>query len=196
MAKEVREEEMILGCVRGSREAQRALYDHYSPRLFGICLMYATDQMDAEDTLHDGFMKIFAGIGQYEGKGSFEGWMRRIIVNTALEKYRRGKRLQSIMEEVRYEQDRSEEQIISSLTAGEIMEAVMELPPRYRISFLLYSIEGYSHKEIAERLGISEGTSKSNLSRARSILQGRLRAYYEESLRVSESEPSIIPMTR
>jgi RNA polymerase sigma factor (sigma-70 family) len=189
---QVLQKEIIAGCIRGDRRSQRQLYERYSSRLYGICLMYTTDPMEAEDTLHDGFMKIFSSIGQYKGEGSFEGWMRRIMVNTSLEKYRRGKRLQTIMDAFRYEGSDVTEHILDELTAKEIMDAVMELSPQYRVSFLLYAVEGYSHKEIAEQLGISEGTSKSNLSRARGILQDRLRRYYADH----GSSASVIPMIR
>jgi RNA polymerase sigma-70 factor (ECF subfamily) len=136
--------------------------------------------MDAEDTLHDGFMKVFNNIKQYKGDGPFEGWMRRIMVNTALEKYRRDQKLSVITEQIRYESSDSIEHILEEIASEEIMEVVHGLTPQYRMTFLLYAIEGYNHKEIAEKLNITEGTSKSNLSRARVILQERLREHYTE----------------
>ncbi len=173
-------DELMEGCVRGERSAQRRLYELYAPKMFGVCLAYSPDRMEAEDTLHDGFMKVFTNISQYKGEGSPEGWIRRIMVNTALEKYRRSQRLQAITDQVRYESSPGIEHILEQIAAQEIMDAVLELSPQYRIVFMLYGVEGYSHKEIAEQLGISEGTSKSNLSRARSILQERLKELYHE----------------
>jgi RNA polymerase sigma factor (sigma-70 family) len=168
-------EELMAGCARGERAAQRRLYELYSSRMFGVCLAYSSDRMEAEDTLHDGFMKVFSNASQYKGDGSPEGWIRRIMVNTALEKYRRSQRLQAITDQMRYESTFGTEHILEQIAAKEIMEAVMDLTPQYRVVFLLYAVEGYSHKEIAEQLDISEGTSKSNLSRGRNILQERLR---------------------
>lgn len=184
--------EMIEGCARNDKRAQKRLYETFSDKLFGICLTYSHDRSEAEDTLHDGFMKIFANIKQYKGEGPFEGWMRRIIVNTALEKYRRTHKLQAITEQIRNTSAVSIEHIIEDISATEIMEAVQALSPQYRIVFLLYAVEGYSHKEISSMLEISEGTSKSNLSRARAILQERLKHTYSQT----PKEALIIPIVQ
>ncbi len=168
------------------------LYEMYAPKLFAVCLAYSPDRLDAEDTLHDGFMKIYSNINHYKNEGSFEGWMRRIIVNTALEKYRRSTKMVSITEQIRKESETSIEHILEDIGAREIMEVVQGLTPHYRMCFLLYAVEGYSHKEISRMMGITEGTSKSNLSRARVILQERLKEHYAKR---SEMK-IIIPMVK
>jgi RNA polymerase sigma factor (sigma-70 family) len=183
---------MIEGCKRSDPRWQKVLYETFSARLFGVCLAYSSDHAEAEDTLHDGFMKIFTSIGQFQGEGSFEGWMRRIMVNTALEKYRRAHRMMAIAENIRHQATVSVEHILEEISAGEIMEAVQSLSPQYRMVFLLYAVEGYNHKEIGQQLGISEGTSKSNLSRARAILQERLKHTYDHMNR----ETVIIPISQ
>jgi len=183
-------QQIIEQCARNDSRAQRRLYDLFAPKLFTVCLSYSRDRMDAEDTLHDGFMKIFNNIKQYKGAGPFEGWMRRIMVNTALEKYRRDQKLTVISEQIRYESAESVEHILEEIASEEIMKVVQGLTPQYRMTFLLYAVEGYNHKEIAEKLNITEGTSKSNLSRARNILQERLKEHYTEQSR----ERKIIPI--
>lgn len=142
--------------------------------MYGVCLRYAKDRADAEDILQEGFVRVFTKISQFESKGSFEGWMRRIMVNTALEKFRKNDRLYPVEEIAVYESAEMVEETISSITADELMQMIQELPPRYKLVFNLYAIEGYSHQEIGEMMSITEGTSKSNLSRARMILQKRV----------------------
>lgn len=142
--------------------------------MYGICLRYSKDATEAEDNLQEGFVKVFTKIGQYSFNGSFEGWMRRVIVNTALEKYRKKNHLYPVEDITVYESVTWTDDVVEEISAKELMNVIQELPPRYRMVFNLYAIEGYSHKEIAEEMGISEGTSKSNLSRARAILQKRV----------------------
>jgi RNA polymerase sigma-70 factor (ECF subfamily) len=142
--------------------------------MYGVCLRYARDSADAEDILQEGFVRVFTKIKQFEFKGSFEGWMRRIMVNTALEKFRKHDRLYPVEEMSVYESTEWVEETISSITADELMKMIQELPPRYKMVFNLYAIEGYSHLEIGAMMNISEGTSKSNLSRARVILQKKV----------------------
>lgn len=182
--------EMIEGCLKNDRNAQKLVYETFSAKLFGVCLSYSYDRTEAEDTLHDGFIKIFSNIRQYKGDGSFEGWMRKIMVNTALEKYRRNHKRMAIADQIRSISEESIDHILDDISATEIMEEVMRLTPQYRMVFLLYAVEGYSHKEIGNMLNISEGTSKSNLSRARAILQERLKHIYENS----HEEGLILPM--
>ena len=151
--------------------------------MYGICLRYTNSSDDAQDVLHEGFLKIFDKIGQFQSRGSFEGWMRRIMVNTALEKFRNQYRHVSIQDNsIELESDTGED-VNDSLTAKELMKFIQELSPQYRIVFNLYAIEGYSHKEISHMLDISEGTSKSNLSRARTILQDKIKLHYREIVR-------------
>ena len=154
------------------------MYRQYSSVLYGMCLKYAPNQMEAEDNLQDAFITIFQRIGQYQGKGSFEGWMKRIAINTVLQKYRQ-KRLYDLPAD-----DLIEEKLDEDLDDGSatlplpfLLSIIQELPERYRLVFNLYVLDGHTHKEIAELLGISDGTSKSNLARARQLLQQKINAF-------------------
>jgi RNA polymerase sigma factor (sigma-70 family) len=167
-------EQLISACKLGKRDAQSKLYHLYAPKLFGVSLRYSRDATEAEDTLHEAFINIFSKIGQYSGKGSFEGWMRRIVVNIALEKYRNRYRIQTVEDVGIYDSRTINDDVYDSLNVEQLMKLVQELPPRYKMVFNLYAIEGYTHKEIGEIMGIDEGTSKSNLSRARKILQDKI----------------------
>jgi RNA polymerase sigma factor (sigma-70 family) len=177
-------ENIIEGCRRKKPQAQRMLYEMLSSRMYGVCLRYAGSKEDAQDILHEGFLKIFEKIGQFEGRGSFEGWVRKIMVNTALEKFRNQYKLIRIQDDIKEVDTSGSEDINENITASELLLMIRDLTPQYRMVFNLYAIEGYSHKEIAEKLNISEGTSKSNLSRARTILQEKVKHYYKQSLRV------------
>jgi RNA polymerase sigma-70 factor (ECF subfamily) len=149
--------------------------------MYGVCLRYARDSAEAEDIMQEGFVRVFNKIGQFEFKGSFEGWMRRIMVNTALEKFRKQERLYPVEEMKIFEATEWVEETISSITAEDLLRIIQQLPPRYRMVFNLFAIEGYSHVEIGEMMNISEGTSKSNLSRARVILQKSVTDYFGEA---------------
>jgi len=149
--------------------------------MYGVCLRYCGSRDDAQDILHEGFLKIFEKIRQFEFRGSFEGWIRRIMVNTALERYRNQNKFVSIRDDSIEDYEKPEDFDISEdITAKELMEMIEDLSPQYRMVFNMYAIEGYSHKEIAELLGITEGTSKSNLSRARVILQEKIKEFYKQ----------------
>ncbi len=165
-------DELIKRCKEHNRKAQEELYRKYSGVLFGMCLKYSRNKTEAEDNLHDSFMTIFDKIGQYNSKGSFEGWMKRITVNTVLQKYRKERHLdlvtENMGEEVNLETDNA------SISLSRLLEYIQELPNRYRLTFNLYVLDGYSHKEISEMLGTSTGTSKSNLARARMILKSKI----------------------
>lgn len=172
---------VIKGCQEKKPEAQRALYDMFKAKMFGICLRYAGNYDDAQDILQEGFIKVFDKIHQFRFSGAFEGWIRRIMVNTALEKYRlhyshipADENLNNIEKET--------SEIGSDIDADILVRVVQELTPKYRIVFNLYAIEGMSHKEISKMLKISEGTSKSNLSRARAILQEKVSKLYIKSV--------------
>ncbi len=171
-------DDIIKGCKSGSREMQGKLYRMYASRLFGICMYYSKDQTEAEDILHDGFMKIFRHIGQYEGKGSFEGWMKRIMINTALEKLRKQNILIPVGDIYEFREEISEETLLPDISEKDLLKLIRSLTPQYRLVFNLFVIEGYSHKEISEMLHISVGTSKSNLARARMALQDKLKKEY------------------
>jgi RNA polymerase sigma factor (sigma-70 family) len=168
------EEAIIRGCLKGDLKAQRKLYEAYSGKFLALCCRYVKDRDLAEDVMIEGFMKIFEKLSQFEQKGSLEGWMRKVMVNQALLTLRKNRHLAM---EVNY--DGQQEGMGSyaapvDLEAEDLMKLVHELPVGYRTVFNLYAIEGYSHKEIQELLGITESTSKSQLSRARALLQQKL----------------------
>jgi RNA polymerase sigma factor (sigma-70 family) len=167
-------EEIVKGCIAGRPEAQEALYKKYSGKLFGTSLRYTKDYSSAEDVMQEGFIKILNNISSFKGTGSLEGWMRRIIINTALEKYRKQFQLYSISDINENEESLKYNHILSEIAAKDLIKLIQDLPAAYKLVFNLYAIDGYSHKEIADMLSISEGTSKSNLSRARKLLQAKL----------------------
>ena len=171
-----KEKDIIDGCLSGNRRDQELLYRRYSPKLYAVCLQYSGNTEEARDVLQEGFIKIFENLSHYGHEGSFEGWMRRIIVNTALEKYRNRYYLSRVddIDEVDEPAAGPDTSDFAGLEAYDLLNMIMELTPKYRMVFNLYAIEGYSHKEIGSMLNISEGTSKSNLSRARDILQKKV----------------------
>ena len=173
---------LLKGCKRGRPKSQEALYQRFASAMYGICLQYASNEEDAQDILQDGFIKVFAKLEQVKNPVAFPGWIRRLMINTALEKYRSQVILQRV-EDVKGEvHDESENRIFSELTCEELVVLIQTLTPKYRLVFNLYAIEGYSHKEISEELGISVGTSKSNLSRARAILQEKIKNIYGSAI--------------
>lgn len=165
-------EKLIQKCKKQDIKAQEELYRLYAQRLFGVCLKYSTNYQQAEDNLQDGFLTILKKISQYQDKGSFEGWMKRIIINTALQKHRKEKYLDIINEDLLEEQEIEIDE--EDLPVDFLLKLIQELPPRYREVFNLYVLDGYSHKEISALLNISQGSSKSNLARARGILKERI----------------------
>lgn len=157
---------------RQDPKAQTRLYEKFSSKMLAVCTRYVGDKMEAEDVMIDGFMRVFDKIDQFTFQGSFEGWVRRIMVNEAL-MYVRSKKM--IIVDLEYAtEETSDSSFSTDLEAADLMKIIEELPVGYRTVFNLYAIEGYNHLEIAEMLGISEGTSKSQLSRARAILQAKL----------------------
>lgn len=171
------EQELIDGCVAGNHRAQEALYKKYASKMFGVCLRYSSSRMEAEDTLHEGFMTVFETLERFESRGSFEGWVRRIMINTALKKYKR-ERVYQLMD---FNADVSDESASESdfsplqkMQTDDLVKMIQKLAPGYRNIFNLYAIEGYNHREIGEVLGISEGTSKSQMARARALLQAMI----------------------
>ncbi|MBN8653064.1 MAG: RNA polymerase sigma factor [Cytophagales bacterium] len=167
--------ELIEGCRRNDRQAQKRLYDRYASKLYALCCRYIKDKMEAEDVWITAFTKILNKIDQYTGEGNFEGWMRKIVVNESLSYLRKHKNmyLETDIEAADYEPDY--QNLEAHLEAEDLMKMIEALPAGYRIVFNLYAIDGYSHKEIAEQLNISENTSKSQLSRARVALQKSLQ---------------------
>jgi RNA polymerase sigma factor (sigma-70 family) len=165
------EQELISACLESNGKAQEFLYNKYSRVMFGICLRYSNTYDEAKDILQDGFIKVFTKLGQFGFQGSFEGWMKRIFVNTALEYYRSQKN-HMYHDDVENAFDLPHhDYTIDKISKAEIIAIIQGMAPGYRNVLNLYIIEGYSHAEIAEMLMISEGTSKSQLSRARVILQ-------------------------
>ncbi|MGB7392950.1 MAG: sigma-70 family RNA polymerase sigma factor [Pricia sp.] len=171
-------EELIENCKQGNRRAQEQLYREFSPVLFGVCLKYSRNKAEAEDNLHDSFMTIFDKIGQYKAKGSFEGWAKRITVNTVLQKYRKEKPMKLVTDNYGAEDDSvvedASEPGYADIGLDTLLRYIQELPNKYRLTFNLYVLDGYSHNEIGELLGTSPGTSKSNLARARAILKDKI----------------------
>jgi len=165
-------EKLINKCKRKDKKAQSEIYQLYTGKLFALCLKYSRNYQEAQDNLQNGFITIFDKIEQYNFKGSFEGWLKRIIINTALQTYREKNVLNLVTEEIPDEVtvEIDEEQISLEF----LLKLIQELPNRYRLVFNLYVLDGYPHKEVASMLNISEGTSKSNLSRARLILRDKI----------------------
>lgn len=172
-----KEDELIKGCLKRDRASQQKLYDLYSRKMYGICLRYVRDPMEAEDILVSAFTKVFEKIDQFKGEGSFEGWLRRIIVNDALTSLRRSRNMYVETDLERADLEPDYENLSDHLEAEDLMNMIQQLPPGYRVVFNMYAIDGYSHKEIADQLGINENTSKSQLSRARVYLQKMLQDY-------------------
>lgn len=173
----IQEEELIRACRKGDVRAYRQLYDRFAPKMFAVCCRYLKNRADAEDVLVMAFTKIFERFNQYRGDGSLEGWIRRIVVNEALTFLRKNRSLyiEANLEEA--DREPGYQQLADRLEEEDLLRMIGELPAGYRMVFNLYVIEGYSHQEIAEKLGISENTSKSQLSRARAYLQKMLTDY-------------------
>jgi len=167
-------EQLIKDCQDNSIKAQEQLYRLFAPKLFAVCLKYSRNRADAEDNLQDGFLLIFRKIGQYRFQGSFEGWAKRVMVNNVLQKYRTEGIFEIVSENLPDTPDVEIE--AEDISMDYLMKIIQELPDRYRMVFNLYVIDGYSHKEIAEMLSITDGTSKSNLARARMILKEKIDA--------------------
>jgi RNA polymerase sigma factor (sigma-70 family) len=165
------EEQLIKECLSGNVIAQKELYERFSRKMMGVCMRYSDSYEEAQDVLQDGFVKVFEKLGTFRGNGSFEGWVRKIFVNTALDAYRRNKqnRESQDIEDVGYSLA-SPDDTASDLNVQELLKLLQKIPAGYRMVFNLYAIEGYSHKEIAEQMNISESTSKSQFSRARAYL--------------------------
>ncbi|WP_160070158.1 RNA polymerase sigma factor [Sphingobacterium bovisgrunnientis] len=162
------------GCCAQDKKAQALFYNFFSKKMFVVCLRYAQTTLEAEDILQNGFIKVFTKYHLYDGKGSLEGWVKRIMVNTAIESYRQSKDKFTDSIEEQHENTMHSYFTSDNTSYKDLLKIIKELPLGYRTVFNLYAIEGYSHKEIAEMLQISEGNSKSQLSRARQVLQQKL----------------------
>ncbi len=174
------ESDLINGCLQGDRRMQEELYRRFSPRMYAVCLRYAGSAEEAEDILQEGFIKVFKKMESYRGDGSFEGWIRRIFVNTAIEHFRRKRYLQPVTEKEENTLEGNYLSVLDELAERDILALVQQLSPGYRTVFNMYVVEGYTHKEIGDIMGISEGTSKSQLSRAKVILQEMVKKFLEE----------------
>jgi RNA polymerase sigma factor (sigma-70 family) len=175
----ISESDLLEGCRRGDRKMQQELYNRFAPKMYGVCLRYASNAEEAEDILQEGFIKIFNKINSYRGEGSFEGWIRRIFVNTAIEHFRKKTYMQPITETEENTVEGKYLSVLDSLAEKDIIQLIQQLSPGYRTVFNMYVVEGYTHKQIADLLGISEGTSKSQLSRAKLILQDLVKTFIE-----------------
>ena len=185
------EKEIIKGCIKGDRCAQDMLYDLFSGKMFAVCLRYSRTREEAEDTFQEGFMKVYENIKKYRFDGSFEGWVRKIIVNTALEKFRKQTKMGVVVNIDDYTHSSNSylitDDIINNIEANEMLMLVQKLPHYCRIVFNLYVFEGLKHKEIAKELGIAEGTSKSHLSDARNILKRIINNINKPVLKLSHN---------
>ena len=175
---------LIKNCINQDAEAQSQLYKQYASKLFSLCLKYSKNYAEAEDNLHDAFITIFSKLEQYNNKGSFEGWLKRIAINTSLQRYREDVGVYDIVNEGNIE-DVSLDINDEDLHLDFLLKIIQELPDRYRLVFNLYILDGYSHVEISELIDISIGTSKSNLARARLILKEKIENYRASSKSLS-----------
>ncbi|MGN6248164.1 MAG: RNA polymerase sigma factor [Ginsengibacter sp.] len=165
------ESDLIKGCIEGNPEMQKLLYDLYSSKMYGVCLRYAENVEDANDVMQEGFIKVYRSLPKFRAEGSFEGWIRRIFVNTSIEHYRKKTKKYNITEVQENTIEDNELSALDSLATKDILNIINELSPGYKQVFNMHVVEGYSHKEIAEILGITEGTSKSQLARAKGVLK-------------------------
>ena len=167
-------DDLIKACIKQDRQAQEALYNLYKKTLFVLCLKYCANETEAEDNLHNSFIEIFTNIINFDNKGSFEGWMKRITINKAIDSYKKKYQLVPIKGDLAQDTIIDEDEV--AFTLDYILELVQELPHQYRLVFSLYELDDYSHQEIAKMLSISENTSKSNLHRAKVILKEKINS--------------------
>ncbi len=170
---------MIEACQNGDEQALKGLYDNYSAKMYAICLRYMGNQDDAKDALQEGFIKIYKNISKYAFTGSFEGWLKRIFINTSIEQIRKRKYHRNIEDLGIEKPGFAREMQVDTLDSKKILRLVQELPQGYRTVFNMYCVDGYSHKEIAEHLGVSESTSKTQLFKARKMLQEWLKHWFK-----------------
>ncbi len=168
-------DQLIKGCKKQNLKAQSELYTTYKDVLYTLCLKYCKNTEEAEDNLQDAFISIFSNITKYKGKGSFEGWIKRITINKAIDKYKKIKPISISINDDILKDTTIETEILDSIPLEDILKYIQELPAQYRMVFNLYELDAYSHKEISDLLGISINTSKSNLHRAKSILKQKLQ---------------------
>ena len=170
------ETDLIQGCINEESQMQQLLYDKFSPKMYGVCLRYAGNEDDASDILQEGFIKVYKNLSKFRGEGSFEGWIRRIFVNTSIEHFRKKVKLYNVTEVQENTIEDTNLDALDILAAKDIIKIINELSPGYKAVFNMHVIEGYSHKEIADIMGITEGTSKSQLARAKGVLKKLVEA--------------------
>lgn len=180
--RDLTEAEIVQRCLQNDTPAQNELYRRFAGKMMGVCMRYTRNREDAADVLQDSFVKIFINLKSFKGDGAFEGWMKRIIINTALKHYHKNLKYKEESDIDAAYDIGFDSNIVSNISAGEVMKLVQQLPDGYRTIFSLYVIEGYQHNEIGEMLGISEGTSKSQLSRARNFLMKNINNNQKERL--------------
>lgn len=187
------QEELINGCIKGNRLCQKCLYEHFHGRMIAVCMRYTSSLEEAHDILHEGFIKVFNNLHLYQPTHPLESWIKRVMVNTAIDHYRKNKKYAYHVDiDNAYSCfDHDSLHFVSQLTADEIMQLVQKLSPAYRTVFNLYIVEGYTHREISEMLEISEGTSKSNLAKARDKLKTLLQKKFDY-IALPQNDP-IIP---
>lgn len=176
----ISEADLIKGCINRESRMQEELYNRFAPKMYAVCLRYSNNTDDAQDLLQEGFIKIFKNLDRFRAEGSFEGWVRRVFINTSIEHYRRKVTLFSTSEKEETLIQDSSWNALDKLAEKDIIKLVQELSPGYRTVFNMYAIEGFSHKEIGGILGISEGTSKSQLARAKGILRKKVEQFLDE----------------
>ena len=177
----ITESDLIRGSINGDRRMQELLYKTFSAKMYGVCLRYAGNAEDAQDILQEGFIKVFRNLDRFRAEGSFEGWIRRIFVNTAIEHYRRTVNMYPVSESQENNVEDKDWSAFDKLAVKDLMKLIQDLSPGYRAVFNLYVVEGYTHKDIAAMMGISEGTSKSQLARAKAILKNVITGKQKES---------------
>jgi len=166
---------LVNECLKGSPKAQKTLFERFAPRMMGVCMRYLKEEEKAQDALQDGFVKVFSKLADYKNEGVFEAWIRRVMVNTCLDQLRRDAKFKTdiSMDDVAYKLE-YQDFIAERLMAEDLMKLVQKMPTGYRVVFNMFAIEGYSHQEIADHLGITESTSKSQYLRARAYLRERI----------------------
>ncbi len=167
-------DKLIEQCLKGHRNAQKQLFDLYPGKMYYLCLRYAVDEAEAQDMLQEGFVRLFKNLQSFQGKGSFEGWVRRIFVHTAIKYYHKMRKHNNSQSIETIHENSVGPEALASMSEQEILTLISKLPEGYRIVFNMYAIEGFSHKEIAETLDIQESTSRSQLVKARKLLQSQI----------------------
>ncbi len=178
----ISESDLIAGCIAGDRKMQEELYNRFAPKMYAVCLRYANNSEDAQDLLQEGFIKVYKNLHRFRAEGSFEGWIRRVFINSSIEHYRRkSAKLSTVSDKEESTIEDNDISALDNLAEKDIIKLIQDLSPGYRTVFNLYVVEGYSHKEIGELLNISEGTSKSQLARAKAILQKKVTQYLSDT---------------